>query len=283
MSQQQASTSAAAATTTTTTTPSAAADIGGEDHFDARPSHRLRNTATIEQADGSTWQEFLAVAEVLGKLQIRSYYQNRTTGKRVWDEPPTGASHVIPATKEMHRMATLQLDELYIATGNNDDSNGNGNGGARDGDDGRKKSGGNGGFMKGLFFGRKKGNDEDSARKPSTAATKIRYRPGSKLLAAKSDDDQDGSSRNLPRGKTRSTTTDRQFQTAIARSIADSQGRSYPADVDEDEELAIAKALSLSSSLPECKQPEEDEDEILRQVLEQSRLEAQGVKPPPNW
>ena len=92
-----------------------------ENAFEARPTNRLGKDHKIV-ADGDTWQEMMAVCEPRNykknndgsgpSLVIRSYYQNTRTGKRVWDEPPSGATNIIPASEEMRKMATLQLNEL---------------------------------------------------------------------------------------------------------------------------------------------------------------------------
>jgi hypothetical protein len=244
-----------------------------DDTFIARPSRRVgggnNNVASIDRADGSTWQEFLAVAELQAKLQIRSYYENRTTGKRVWDEPPTGASHIIPATKEMHKMATIQLDELYIAT-EVDDIEDNDGGGKETEDNAAKETKKKNGFMKGLFGGRKKNNDGDKKM-----TSKIRYKPDSKLMTTTTE-----SSSNVRSSSGKKSTTDRELQAAIERSIADSQGKPYnelEEEEEDDEELAMAKALSLSASNDQI----EDEDEMLRKVLELSKLEADNDRKPP--
>jgi hypothetical protein len=45
------------------------------------------------------------------------------TQERHWDEPPSGASHVLHATDLMNRMAKIQLQELQIAVGAVPDGN----------------------------------------------------------------------------------------------------------------------------------------------------------------
>lgn len=68
-------------------------------------------------ADGDTWQESLAVCELAGKLTIRSFFSNQRTQERIWDEPPSGASHVVNASDVMRKMAKIQLQEMQIAIG----------------------------------------------------------------------------------------------------------------------------------------------------------------------
>jgi hypothetical protein len=92
-----------------------------EDLFEARPSNRIGDVQV--EADGDTWQEVLAVCEApptadayARKLVIRSYYQNKHNRQRVWDEPPSGASKILPASDEMREMAYVQLSELHVVT-----------------------------------------------------------------------------------------------------------------------------------------------------------------------
>jgi hypothetical protein len=229
------------------------------DEFQARPSNRLgRNALGLSQADGSAWQEYLAVCEVQDKLQIRSYFQNLTTGNRAWDEPPSGASHIIPASEEMRRMATLQLDELCVTTGENQ----------QDVDNTDKKRGG----FKSLFGLNRKKNDCSISSEQSKNNKKIQYKPGSKVLAATND-----------------KRTDPHLQAAIANSIAESQGHStigprtnaynHSSQQNRDSDLEMAIALSMSEAAATTAtttlQPNSinEEEEILRQVLEQSKQE----------
>ena len=80
-----------------------------DDGFVARRSTHVSGLQV--KADGDTWQETLAVCSNVnsGKLFIRSYFTNRRTGQREWDEPPSGASRVITATDDMRRTAKIQL------------------------------------------------------------------------------------------------------------------------------------------------------------------------------
>ena len=52
------------------------------------------------------------VAAASQRLTIRPYFQSQKTGKRVWDEPPSGASNIVYATPEARRMAHAQLEEM---------------------------------------------------------------------------------------------------------------------------------------------------------------------------
>ena len=52
------------------------------------------------------------VAAASQRLTIRPYFQSQKTGKRVWDEPPSGASNIVYATPEARKMAHAQLEEM---------------------------------------------------------------------------------------------------------------------------------------------------------------------------
>lgn len=105
--------------TTKKSAPSQKTNQEPDIQLQARPS-RLGRKHKI-QPDGDTWVEKLAVAESLDnatggamKLVVRSYYKNTTTGQRTWDEPPSGASRIAPASAEMRRMAELQVQEMHV-------------------------------------------------------------------------------------------------------------------------------------------------------------------------
>lgn len=69
--------------------------------------------------DGDVWCERVTVCETATKtgqpkLILRSYYRNRRTDERVWDEPPSGASRVKHATAEMRARGEQKLQELRL-------------------------------------------------------------------------------------------------------------------------------------------------------------------------
>ncbi|GAX15906.1 hypothetical protein FisN_UnNu057 [Fistulifera solaris] len=79
-------------------------------------SSRFSHLATDLQ-DGDVWCERVTVCESATKdgapkLLLRSYYRNRRTGERVWDEPPSGASQVQHATPAMRARGEEKLREL---------------------------------------------------------------------------------------------------------------------------------------------------------------------------
>lgn len=230
--------------------------------FDApRPAvtNRMGKKRTDEliQADGDTWQEYLAVSEKINRaaskkskrsgglsslfgrkkkedtksesnidgnstLVIRSYFENTRTGEKIWDEPPSGASDILPASEEMRRMAELQLNEVQVVV--------TPPAGIEDLNE-RNNSSNNGNTKKTLF-----GNTKN----PKTAehsGKRIRYKPGASSAVGSSSDGQ--------------SLNDRQLQEAIKRSMNETQGGAANSNV-------------------------ESEEEILRRVLEQSRLEAES-------
>ncbi len=250
----------------------------GNTKFDApRPAvtNRLGKKRTDEmiQADGDTWQEYLAVSERVNKfnsneskrgglsslfgkknknknshktssdndssnLIIRSYFQNRRTGRKVWDEPPSGASKIVPASEEMRRMAELQLSELYVKTtpsnGIEDLYESNDSSKTKDK---KKKS-----F---LGKGNNSGAEKSSAGGSVSSGRRIRYKPDSSL----------NTTRPAPGAGGSRTLNDRQLQEAIERSMIESYGGSP----------GSSGAVAGNA---------ESEEEILRRVLEESRLEA---------
>ena len=286
----------------------------------ARPSQRLLGTQLQIEADGDTWQETLAVCEAppppspsrkenkskrgkqgggtkkenhdddtsTGRLLIRSYFQNTRNGRRVWDEPPSGASQILPATEEMRRMAQIQLAELQLVTGNVQDTTTTTNPTTNDdtvgvavdtmGKDGTptKHKQRRGFFGFGKFNGNSNGNHNDNHN--SNENHRIRYKPGSSLLVR--------NKQGAPPTTTKKTGTDHQdaqLQEAIARSLAESQGIPYHTTATtttmrpDDEQLAMAKALSLSAAAAAQQQRDsshqETEEQILARVLEQSKIE----------
>jgi hypothetical protein len=79
-------------------------------------SSRFSHLATDLQ-DGDVWCERVTVCESATKdgapkLLLRSYYRNRRTGERAWDEPPSGASQVQHATPAMRARGEEKLREL---------------------------------------------------------------------------------------------------------------------------------------------------------------------------
>jgi len=72
------------------------------------------------KGDNDTWMEGFAVVNNNPKAKkgssmvptIRTYFQSQTTGSKVWDEPPSGASNIMYASTETRNMAELQVKRL---------------------------------------------------------------------------------------------------------------------------------------------------------------------------
>lgn len=211
------------------TTPTSS---GNNDQFSARRSARV-STKKFAEGDNDTWHENLAVienpqasasaaaaaaasssgrssndtagngtatdgtAEAIPQLTLRSYFQSKSTGQRVWDEPPSGASNVVYASEEVRRMAMIQMEDLQVSTdvvraasdaaraedGDDGDGSGGGdmkNGGGRGGKSTTKPK------VLGRFkIGRKQssnstedGDNAKSNKKGGQRQRKIRYKPG---------------------------------------------------------------------------------------------------------
>jgi hypothetical protein len=245
-----------------------------EDSYKARPSARVANQTV--QADHDTWQEMLAVVEdSTGKLIIRSYYQSANTRSRNWDEPPSGATNIKPATEEMRKMANLQLNEIHVVTGAAEDKP-------------SPQAAATSSKKKGWNPLRRKSKADKGKQTAAGASpkTKLQYKSGSKF---KSNSKHSSGSYS---GETQDT-ADAQLQKAIARSIAEATGKggggeeykSAVNDVEDDEELAMAKALSMSEAESTSQHHSADgagiskpamteEDEMFRRALEESKREA---------
>lgn len=262
-----------------------------EDSFQARPTNRMGKDHKI-QADGDTWREMMAVCEAPegtnenenGQLVIRSYYQNSRTGERVWDEPPSGATNIIPASDEVRRMATIQLDELHVV----------------------KKGGKKTPQKKKTLMDRLFGNNKKKEKKKRG---RIEYKPGSQMYANKAKQDtedalmQEAIAASIAESKGETyVRPPQEQQSSLEEEMAMAQALSMSAAERDAEENALAHALSLSVAEHESVQtprpepqihipptltepqihipPTEDlsnipptEEEILARVMEQSKLE----------
>ena len=216
------------------------------------PARQSQNVAVdLSASDGDTWLERIAVCESATlegkpKLLLRSYYRNSRTNEKAWDEPPSGASQIKHATPEMRQKAELQMQELQLTLELIPDDTDAQSGSANDGADKKNKK-------KGGLFARFRGNSKKKEKA---------YLSESKDL-------------NL--------------QKAIARSMADQRGKVSSDEPivyydpegnggEHDEALEMAKALSMSETPGATNMTE---DEMLRQALEASRLEANAVAAAP--
>jgi len=99
---------------------------GGKDSFLAKKS---ANYKTEVSADRDVWCEYLAVVEIVipgntgakstgprYELQIKSFFESTHTGKRSWDEPPSGATTIQYATDEEQTRAQNEMLMLQETT-----------------------------------------------------------------------------------------------------------------------------------------------------------------------
>ena len=231
--------------------------------YQPRKSNRV--AADLALADGETWHERLAVCEGATprgepRLVVRSYFRNKRTQAKVWDEPPSGASNIQFATADDRRRAHDELSELRatleMIPPEEEEGNekGKGDGGA-DGKNGKKKMGFLGRFRRG------RGNNRKNNKQLSDAQ-------------------------------------DLNLQKAIAKSMAEQRFGSEVEvdpvvffDPDNDDELAMARALSMSeaansavaaASAASASVPGEvdvtamSEDEMLRLAIEESKVDCYG-------
>lgn len=240
------------------------------------PRRSTRVTTDLTDADGDTWRERVAVCEGINatdgspRLVLRSYFRNRRTGQRVWDEPPSGASNILFATSQERQKADKQLQELKVTLDMIPKEEDTVEGTYAESMDNKKKKGG---FFRRL---RSSGNNNKMNVK------------GRRQQQQQMDDNHD---LNLQR--------------AIARSMADQRGGNHTSEEplvyfdsgqtpresggldEDDEELAMAKALSMSESNQNTNTTTTSsyamagdtaglsEEEMLQIALEESRLEAE--------
>ena len=244
----------------------AVVDEGVAGAYQARRSNKTGRNPVA--SDGAVWKERLAVCEGVTdeghpKISVRSYYRNQVTQERVWDEPPSGASEVIFASSEQRKRADLQKQEMQLTLDQLPpdmvSSQHSSSSSSSQSDNNNKKKAPN---AKGRFFGRAFGR---KVKEPTHL--------------------QDDSK-------------DLNLQRAIALSVAQANGKHVPfssdpvtlhdmggasirtsAIVDDDDDVALAKALSMSAAAAAEKlQPTGmTEEELVRQALEASRLEAKRV------
>ena len=85
-----------------------------EDYFAARKSNRKPQQDIV--ADNDVWIENFAVTQSInneGEVIVRPYFVSEAHGRKVWDEPPSGASSIRYATHHARKMAEEQR-KMYI-------------------------------------------------------------------------------------------------------------------------------------------------------------------------
>jgi len=272
----------------------AAAGGGGDACYEPRRSNRVE--AGIAESDGDTWHERIAICEgatVDGKprLMVRSYFRNRRTKERVWDEPPTGASNIVFASAEERGTANGKLNELRTTLEMIPPEAEGGDGSVIPTTATAEEEGATTTERKG-FLGRfRKKKDNVGGR----------HNKNPKSRQRRSDADLDvAQDLNLQRAIARSmietcasdgfgTTSggdvpvvffDPDSNTDIPPWSARTAGRSAAAArnkndaaVQDDDDLAMAKALSMSEAVNNCQQL--SEEEMLQLAIAESQKEAE--------
>ena len=161
------------------------------------------------------------------EIQIRSFFVSTKTGKKIWDEPPSGAEAIEYANEEVRRMAEAQKQDLECVTVPN------GNGDKKE----KKKFGARVmSKLKGGSFRRKSGVSKNGANNNA-----IQVKKNSQM-----SDFLQGSSLFSPEFHHHNN-PDSDFEIALAKS-ANEESNSIRTQQKrkEEEELAIAMAMSLS-------------------------------------
>ena len=294
------------------------------DRFAARRSARV-STKKFAEGDNDTWHENLAVienpqasaaaaaaaasssgrssgidsagngsandgtAEAIPQLTLRSYFQSKSTGQRVWDEPPSGASNVVYTSEEVRRMAMIQMEDLQVSTDvvraasnaahAEDGEDGDGSGGDM------KRGGGKGGKstkpkVLGRFkIGRKSssnstedGENAKSNKKGGQRQRKIRYKPGRAPYGATAAYGQSIDEAQLERAKMLS------LQELGGGDGDDAGGDS--SNQDDGVEAAIAAARMNGDVVPSLPitQSEEEEEAAIHMAMAISLSEAEAQR-----
>lgn len=226
----------------------------GEATFHARQSGRVGSSITT---DHDTWVEHLAVVDMLVpnsskggeakyELQVRSFFESTKTGKKTWDEPPSGAENIEHANAEVRRMAEIQKSDIASISANNATTN--------FGDDGNGKvynitakvdatcGGGSGrnSFKKRVMrlIRRSKRNLNDN-EESANEEDEDKEKTGQRVIHYKKDSPMHQIIHE-PADLYYDPDTDLDYALAISANESETKGK------DEGEEIALATALSLS-------------------------------------
>lgn len=174
------------------------------------------------------------------QLQIRSFFESKGSGTKVWDEPPSGAKNVEWASEEAKSMAEVQMKDLKVMESGGDAREENCTGTSSSNELAPESMQ----QPKSKKTWRQKiretiprrNKDQDSS---SILPRKLAYRKGSKT-------DEFGEHDQNNRGQ-RLDINDVNLQLAMAQSL-DPKRESLSYSLEPDEALAMAQALSLSES-----------------------------------
>lgn len=174
-------------------------------------------------------------SEAKYELQIRSFFVSTKTGKKTWDEPPSGAEVIEYANEEVRRMAEAQKQDLecvHVPNNSNCSSNTK---------DTKNRRLGNR-IMKLMKRRNKNGKDSDDDNETNDKM-RVSVKKGSGM-----DEVLNGSQEfvsndyDLECALANSMLESNDLERVLARSLHDSCGK----QIDEEEEIALATALSLS-------------------------------------
>jgi len=206
-----------------------------------RPSFRAKAAAAaVGNGDGDVWEEFLMVCQLEDKLVVRSYFKNSRTQKKVWDEPPTGASHVQAASATMRHQVEDELKNLQLAmdvqSGNNSHENVPNETDGKNDDKKKSKKG------RGIFnMFRKKPKDTIAAGTNKSNTTKKNKHGKSAPIPDGDEDIQRAISLSMGL-QTDSDTVATTQQAALSKYNKDRQWQ------EDQEALEMAKAISMSEA-----------------------------------
>lgn len=227
---------------------------GGEDgdNYEPRRSNRIKQDLT--NADGDIWEEKLVVCEASAeKLVIRSYFKNSRTGRRVWDEPPTGASHIEHASSATRQEREEELQNLQMALSIQKEET----------EERNKKAGK--GFFSGFLRKGNKTNDET-----------VKGGGGGRFNFNKKNNSQVSEHYEME--------GDEDLQRAISLSMGLQEPPNHYENEGNQEDIDMAKALSMSLNADSGVTPQYEssqDDEMLRQAIEASQLTAAASMSPP--
>jgi len=226
--------------------------MGKDSSYTPQQSNRF---SSVIESDNDTWTEYLTIVEMLNmnprakskdktyQLQIRSFFESKGSGTKVWDEPPSGAKNVEWASEEAKLMAEVQMKDLKVmeSGGNVREENRTAISSSNElppetmQQPKSKKTWRHkiGKIVRETIPRRNK--DLDSSSLPR----KLAYRKGSQT-------DEFGEHDQNKRGQ-RLDTNDVNLQLAMAQSL-DPKRESLSYSLEADEALAMAQAMSLSES-----------------------------------
>lgn len=220
----------------------------GRDEFLAKKSASYK---TEISSDKDVWCEYLAVVEIVipentgakrkeprYELRIKSFFESTHTGKRSWDEPPSGATTIQYATDEERTRAKNDKEMLQTTT-------------------------------------RSFSSDAQHPKQSPQKNSKFRLRNiFNKIRRTKKTDTSDASISSETSAYEQAIQKDARIK-AMKRSehAAASKPKKSSSSMDEQDAIAMAKALSLSERESDSA-AERDSETMMQKVLNESESEA---------